>query len=204
MARIEKEFFLSDDVVHLSRELIGCRIFTRFNGQETAAIITETEAYNGIHDKAAHSYGNKRTKRTSTMFGKGGVAYVYLCYGIHHLFNIVVGPQDVPKAILLRAIWPLKGVELMQERRGKLLAMEKMGAGPGTASQALGILTEHDGTDLQGNRIWLEDHVIRPQENDIIVGPRIGVDYAEEDAALPYRFRLTPSTIKQLLNGQST
>ena len=201
MNRIELGTFLRDDVVNIARELIGCSIHTCIDGHKVAALITETEAYNGIYDKAAHSYAGRRTERTETMFEKGGIAYVYLCYGIHHLFNVVVGPPDVPKAILLRAIWPLEGTEVMQTRRGKELIEHKIGAGPGTSTEALGIKTAHNRVDLQGNTIWLEERIVHPQENDIIVGPRIGVEYADEDAKLPYRFRLLPSTTKQLLNG---
>lgn len=201
MTRIRSEFFLRDDVVNIARELIACTIHTNFNGQKVSALITETEAYNGVDDKAAHSFGGRLTERTRIMYGPGGIAYVYLCYGIHHLFNVVVGQRDVPKAVLLRAIWPLEGMEVMNSRRNKELPEHKIGAGPGTSSEALGIKTSHNGTDLQGDVIWLEERIVHPKENDIIVGPRIGVEYAEEDAELSYRFRLLPTTTKQLLNG---
>jgi len=201
MTRIEPEFFLRDDVIKIACELIGCSIHTNINGHKVSALVTETEAYNGVHDKAAHSYDGRFTERTRTMYRPAGIAYVYLCYGIHHLFNVVVGQQGDPKAILLRAIWPLSGMEVMHSRRGKELLEHKIGSGPGTSSEALGIKTSHNGTDLQGDVIWLEERIVQPKENDIIVGPRIGVDHAEEDAELPYRFRLLPSTTKQLLNG---
>ena len=170
MTRIEPEFFLRDDVINIARELIGCTIHTNINGNRVSALITETEAYNGVDDKAAHSYGGRFTERTKTMYCSGGVAYVYLCYGIHHLFNVVVGPSDVPKAVLLRAIWPLAGIDVMHSRRGKILSDHKIGAGPDTSSEALGIKTSHNGTDLQGNVIWLEERMVQPKESNIIVG----------------------------------
>ena len=201
MAKIEADLYEREDVVGFAKELIGCTLHTHFDGIYTSGIITETEAYNGVDDKAAHSYGGKRTKRTEVMFGPGGISYVYLCYGIHHLFNVVIGPPDVPRAILVRAIWPMDGVDHMYTRRGKQLPDHKLGAGPGTSSEALGIKTYHNGIDLRSNEVWLENRIIHPAESDIIVGPRIGVDYAQEDAQLPYRFRLLPKTIKRLLNG---
>ena len=107
MGKLKKDFYLQEDVMAISKQLLGKYLFTNINNRVTAGIITETEAYAGITDKASHAYNNRRTKRTEVMFAAGGVCYVYLCYGIHHLFNIVTNQKDVPHAILIRAITPM-------------------------------------------------------------------------------------------------
>jgi DNA-3-methyladenine glycosylase len=198
--KLEKDFYLSEDVVALSKDLLGKYLYTKIDGKLTAGIITETEAYAGEIDKASHAYGNRRTKRTEVMFGEGGVSYVYLCYGIHHLFNVVTNYKDVPHAILVRAIKPAEGIKTILQRRNiapqKDLQKQidanykKISGGPGTVTQALGIKTEHSGIDLTGNKIWIEDKGIKVNKKDIISGPRVGVAYAAEDALLPYRFIL--------------
>lgn len=188
--KIPKEFYLRSDVVKISKELLGKVLCTYIDGRYTSGIITETEAYNGIIDKASHAYNNRRTNRTEVMFGEGGVAYVYLCYGIHYLFNIVTNYHDHPHAILVRAIKPLEGIDIIMERRKAKKLTAKMTIGPGTISQALGITTKHTGVDLTGNLIWLEDRGIKVKPKDIIIGPRVGIDYAEEHKDLPYRFRI--------------
>jgi DNA-3-methyladenine glycosylase len=188
--RLEQDFYLRDDVVAISRELIGKVLCTRIGGKDTKAVITETEAYAGVGDRASHAYGGRRTLRTEPMFGPGGTAYVYLCYGIHHLFNVVTNAADIPHAILVRAGAPLAGVEVMLERRGKSDVDETLLAGPGSLARALGITTGLTGTSLLGGTLWIEDHGVAIDPGDLLVGPRVGVDYAAEDAALPYRFRL--------------
>ena len=197
--KLEKDFYLSEDVVKISKDLLGKYLFTKIDGKLTAGIIAETEAYAGEIDKASHAYNNRRTKRTEIMFGEGGVSYVYLCYGIHHLFNVVTNYKNAPHAVLVRAIKPVEGIKIILERRNvipegiisefvKKDKKNKIAGGPGTVSQALGIKTEHSGLDLTGNKIWIEDKGIKISQKDIISGPRIGVDYAGEDAKLPYRF----------------
>jgi DNA-3-methyladenine glycosylase len=195
--KISKEFYLGQDVVKISRELLGKVLCTKFNGTVTSGIIVETEAYAGITDRASHAYGGRRTKRTEVMYSEGGTAYVYLCYGIHHLFNIVTNKKDVPHAVLIRAVKPLEGIPRMLKRRKLSLelplkdkAFEKISGGPGTVSQALGISTSHTGEKLSGTKIWIEDRDIKVSGKEIISGPRIGVEYAKEDALLPYRFRI--------------
>ncbi len=183
-------FYHRNDVVQVSRELLGKVLCTRTNGAVTKAVITETEAYAGVGDKASHAYGGRRTRRTEPMFAAGGIAYVYLCYGIHHLFNVVSGEAGTPHAILVRAAQALEGVALMKKRRGRAGAGRALMAGPGTVSQALGITTKLTGSSLLGKRIWIEDHGIAVEDDRIAVGPRVGVDYAAEDAARPYRFIL--------------
>ena len=187
-------FYRREDVVQVSRELLGKVLCTRTNGAVTRAVITETEAYAGVGDKASHAYGGRRTRRTEPMYADGGIAYVYLCYGIHHLFNVVSAGAGTPHAILVRAGRPLEGLVLMTKRRGRAATDKTLMAGPGTFSQALGITTKLTGSSLQGGRIWIEDHGIEVDPGRIVTGPRVGVDYAAEDAARPYRFIVQESS----------
>lgn len=182
------EYYKHHDVLFLSQDLLGKVLFTKFNDQLTGGIIIETEAYRAPEDKASHAFDNKRTKRNAVMFREGGVCYVYLCYGIHALFNIVTNQADIPHAILIRAIEPLVGVDEMLIRRRKLKLTQNLTVGPGALTQALGIHTAHNGLPLTGPEIWLEDHGIYYGNKNIGAGPRIGVDYAGEDALHPWRF----------------
>ena len=190
MSKIPLEFYLQEDVVKLSQQLLGKLICTKIDGTVCKAIITETEAYAGKEDKASHAYGGRRTKRTEIMYAKGGISYVYLCYGIHFLFNIVSNQIDIPHAVLIRAIHPLVGSKEMLERRKLKVQTDSSFNGPAKVTQALGIRLDHNGIQLNSNSIWLEDHTIQVEEEEIESGPRIGIDYAEEDAYLPYRFVL--------------
>lgn len=189
MSPIPPEYYQSLDVIKISQDLLGKLIVTEFNGKRSSGIIVETEAYKGPEDKASHAYNNRRTKRTETMFAQGGVVYMYLCYGIHHLLNIVTGPKDTPHAVLIRAIEPIDGIELMLKRRKLDTLKRNLTAGPGLVSQALGLTTKHDGLPLSASPIWLEDH-LRVPKKDIIASPRVGVGYAKEHANLPWRFRI--------------
>ncbi len=185
---LPESFYAREDVVAIARELLGKVLVTRFEGVVTSGIIVETEAYAGVKDKASHAYGGRRTDRTEIMYMQGGVAYVYLCYGIHHLFNVVTHSQDVPHAVLIRGLEPLEGVDVMMQRRGKAKLDRTLSAGPGALSGALGIHRQHTGLSLQGPDIFIEDRGIVYVEADIVAASRIGVDYAKEDALLPYRF----------------
>lgn len=194
-ARLTSAFFVREDVVAISRELLGKVLATCFDGQRSAGIIVETEAYRGPDDRACHAWMNRRTRRTEVMFARGGRAYVYLCYGIHHLFNIVTGRQDMPHAVLIRALEPLDNVSLMLERRGLDKPERRLTAGPGTLSQALGIHTRHSGTLLTApdSPIWLEDRGIRLQERHMLASPRVGIPYGGESRDWPWRFRVAGS-----------
>lgn len=183
---LSKSYFENPDVVFLARDLIGKQLTTSINRVVTSGIITETEAYAGQGDKACHAHLGKFTKRTKVMYESGGIAYVYLCYGIHNLFNIVTNTEGNADAVLIRAIEPTHGMEIMQERRGKFKIDKSLTSGPGNLTKALGITKFHNESSVVGNDIWIED--IDEKVSNIEETTRIGIDYAEEDAELPWRF----------------
>lgn len=187
--KLPADFYQSEDVVDLAQQLLGKRLVTRINEVKTAGIIVETEAYRGSEDRASHAFGGRRTARTETMYLPGGHAYIYLCYGIHHLFNVVTAPADTPFAILVRAVEPVEGIETMLERRGKDSLKPNLTAGPGSMSQALGITTKLDATPLTSDQIWIEEGSTISKRK-IIASPRVGVDYAGDHAQWPWRFRV--------------
>ena len=187
MAKLPFSFYLNTDVNSLARQLIGKMLFTQIDGEITAGIIVETEAYAGIEDKASHAYGGRLTDRTKTMYLKGGVSYVYLCYGIHNLFNVVTGPLNMPHAVLIRGVEPVIGTEIMLQRRGMALLKPNLTAGPGALSKALGIDRTFNAKDLTGEEIWIEDGWDVDLES-IVAAPRVGVGYAADHALLPWRY----------------
>ncbi|MFO8030574.1 MAG: DNA-3-methyladenine glycosylase [Cyclonatronaceae bacterium] len=193
--KLPKSFFLVDDVVSRARTLLGCRLWTRINGAVTAGVIVETEAYDGRSDRASHAYGGRRTPRTTVFYREGGIAYTYLCYGIHTLFNVITGPEEVPHAVLVRAIRPCEGIDTILKRRNQSAVRRNTGGGPGLVSQALGITTELNGTDLGGEMIWITrgDREEQPSAENVIASRRVGIDYAGPDAHLPWRFRIKNS-----------
>lgn len=190
MTKLSRDFYLNTDVVQAARDLLGKVLYTCVDDEISAGIIVETEAYCGATDKACHAYPNKRTKRTETMFQVGGTAYVYLCYGIHHMFNVVTNVKDTADAVLIRGVEPLEGLELMKTRRKLKKPGTNLTAGPAVLAQALGITTSDDMTDLLGDKIWLEDHDNTYNDDEVIASPRVGIDYAGDDALLPWRFRV--------------
>ncbi len=185
--KLSQSFYHSNDVVSISKQLLGKYLCTNLEGVLTVGKIVETEAYCGATDKACHAYLGKNTNRTKVMFEEGGRAYIYMCYGIHHLFNIVTNKQGYADAVLIRAVEPVYNIDIMLARRKRNKLDYKLTSGPGKLSQALGLKKELNNTDLFGNTIW-----VSPNENitedQIIATPRIGIDYAEEDALLPWRF----------------
>lgn len=191
--RLSSGFYRRADVVRISRELLGQYLFTRIGDQGlTGGRIVETEAYAGATDRASHAYGNRRTRRTAVMYSTGGVAYVYLCYGLHSLFNIITGVMGIPHAVLIRALEPTHGIPVMLRRRHKARLDRTLTAGPGALAQALGITVRHSGQSLLGNEIWLEKGIaLHPEQ--IVATPRIGVDYAGAHAKRPWRFRVRAS-----------
>jgi DNA-3-methyladenine glycosylase len=186
--KLPLSYYLNQNVIFLAKDLLGKVLFTQIEGQITAGIIVETEAYFGEIDRASHAYGGRRTNRTEIMYSEGGVSYVYLCYGIHHLFNIVTSVKGQPHAVLIRAIDPLIGAEIMELRRNMPVNKSAISSGPGSAAKALGIDHSFNKKDLGGEEIWIEDHGIKYTDDEIAASPRIGVAYAQEDAFLPWRF----------------
>ena len=188
MKKLESGFYQRKNVLVVARELLGKILVTNWEGIVTSGRIVECEAYNGITDRASHAVGGRRTARNEIMYGAGGFSYVYLCYGIHHLFNVVTNLQDVPHAILIRAVEPVEGIEEMLLRTGKKKPDYTLTRGPGNVSKALGIYTKHNGIFLSDEKLFIADDGKKYTRSDIVASPRIGVDYAGEDAKLPYRF----------------
>ena len=186
--KLDYSFYSRADVVKIARDLLGKILTTNFDGTRTSGRIVETEAYAGEGDRASHAYGGRRTARTEVMYNEPGTAYVYLCYGIHHLFNVVTNEKDIPHAILIRALEPLEGIDTMLKRTGKKQLDYTLTRGPGNVSKALGLFTHYTGESLLGDDIYISDDGFKISKKDIGVTARIGVDYAGEDAELLYRF----------------
>ena len=185
--KLEESFYLRKDVVKIAKELLGMALFTRVRGRVTAGIIVETEAYSQ-QEKGCHAYRGM-TERNKVMFGAGGVSYVYLCYGIHHLFNIVTNVEGVADAVLIRAMQPHLGVEHML-RRIKKQSTSRIGSGPGKLTKAMGIDRSFNGKYLLSDDVWVEDIRIKLAKSKIMVSKRIGIGYAGRDALLPWRFSI--------------
>jgi len=188
MMKLPAEFYQRKNVVQISKDLLGKILVTNWNGIVTSGRIVECEAYAGAIDKASHASGGRRTARNEIMYGRGGFAYVYLCYGIHHLFNVVTNSEDVPHAVLIRALDPLRGIDEMLLRTSKKKLDHTLTRGPGNVSKALGIVTKYSGSSLLGDKIFIADDGIKYSRKQIGASQRIGVDYAGRDALLPYRF----------------
>lgn len=174
-------------MVQIAQELLGKMVVTQWNGATTSGRIVETEAYAGTADKASHAYRG-RTPRTAVMFAEGGTAYIYLCYGIHQMFNIVTNIEGIPHAVLIRALEPLQGIDTMLQRTGKTTLDHSLTRGPGNVGRALGFHTSQSGQSLQSDELYIGDDGFVVEQKNIVATPRIGVAYAAEDALLPYRF----------------
>ena len=188
MKKLDYYFYNRADVVNIARELLGKVLVTQWDGVVTSGRIVETEAYRGVTDRASHAWNGRRTGRTEIMYDEGGKGYVYLCYGIHHLFNVVTNIKDTPHAVLVRAVEPLEGISTMLQRTGKKKPDRTLTSGPGNVSKALGLLVSHSGVSLLEEAVFIADDGYALKKKDIIATTRIGVDYAGEDALLPYRF----------------
>jgi DNA-3-methyladenine glycosylase len=187
--KLPREFYLRPNVLTVARDLLGkLLVVPDPNGERVSGKIVEVEAYRGPEDRASHAYGGRRTKRTETMYRVGGVAYVYFVYGMYFQFNVVSGVEDVPHAILVRALEPVEGIEIMRERR-HAHRDHNLTSGPGKLCIAMGIDRELNGVDLLGEQVWLEEYEnVSPRH--IARGPRIGIDYAEQWIDKPWRFWL--------------
>ena len=181
-------FYQRKDVVKIAKELLGKIVVTNFEAQITSGRIVETEAYVGLTDKASHSFAGKRTPKNEHMYSAGGTAYIYICYGMHQMLNVVTNEKEIPDAVLIRAIEPLEGIKIMGQRTGKKESDKTLTRGPGNVGKALGIFKHHSGLYLLEDEIYLlDDHKKIPKEN-IGISKRIGVESAGADALLPYRF----------------
>lgn len=188
MKKLPLDFYLRSNVLQIAEDLLGKVVVTKWDGIITSARIVETEAYAGVTDRASHAYGARRTNRNDIMYAHGGVSYVYLCYGIHHLFNVVTNANGIPHAILIRAGEPLLGIKEMLKRTGKKELDNTLTRGPGNLSKALGIYTQHSGYSLLNKNLFIAEDDFSYSKKEIIASPRIGVGYAGDDALLPYRF----------------
>jgi DNA-3-methyladenine glycosylase len=185
--KLPPSFYQRQNVVEIAQEVLGKILFTKINGKISAGMIVETEAYSR-KEKGCHAFAGK-TERNKVMFEKGGVAYVYLCYGIHHLFNIVTNEVGNADAVLIRALQPWQGEELMMQRMN-VKSLKKITSGPGKLTKALGIDRSCNGKDLSGSEVWIEDVGQTVSKKDCVASARIGIDYAGKDALLPWRFSI--------------
>jgi DNA-3-methyladenine glycosylase len=185
--RLEPGFYERSNVVKIARELLGKALYTQVDGVSSGGIIVETEAYSW-KERGCHAFGGKMTSRNEMMFRAGGHAYVYLCYGIHNLFNIVTNVEGLADAVLIRAIEPLVGIDAMKERRGKVKDPFQLTSGPGKLTKALGIDRSFNGKFLLNSEVWIEDVGEKLKSKHIAASKRIGIDYAGKDAKLPWRF----------------
>ena len=185
--KLPREFYTRSDVLEVARDLLGKKLVVPArNGRRVAGLIVETESYRGPEDRASHAYGGRRTNRTETMYGLGGSAYVYFVYGMYNQFNVVTNVENVPHAVLVRALEPAEGIDLMRRRRRGCSEYE-LTSGPGRLCLAMGIDRSLDKADLLGRRVWIEEGVsISPRQ--IARGPRVGIDYAEKWVTKPWRF----------------
>ncbi len=188
MKKLPIQFYKRPDVVLIAKELIGKIIVTNFNGLITTGRIVETEAYAGLTDRASHSYGGKRTARNEHMYAGAATAYVYICYGMHHLFNVVCNEKNIPDAVLIRAVEPLTGIAVMQARTGKLKAGNSLTKGPGNAAKALGISKIHSGINLLKDEVYLADDGYTIEAKSIGISKRIGIDGTGDAVLKPFRF----------------
>lgn len=185
--KLSREFYERKNVVTIARELLGKGLFTNIDGVITGGKIVETEAYSW-KEKGCHAYNNRKTQRNAVMFENGGLVYVYLCYGMHHLFNVVTNTKDTAEAVLIRALEPIAGIPEMTLRRGRIPSPKHLTSGPGKLSKAMGIDRSMNGKSLLDSEVWIEDIGLKLTSRNIEVSPRIGIDYAGDDARLPWRF----------------
>lgn len=186
--KLPLSFYQRNDAVLVARELLGKHVYTRINGEITGGIIVETEAYQGPEDRGSHAYNNRKTPRNEIMFGAGGVVYMYICYGIHDMLNVVTGTEGTSHAVLIRAVEPTIGIELMRERRQVFNEDTRLCRGPGALAKALGLVKAHNGIDLQEDIIWIEDRGMSIDEHVIVPSARVGMNFDGPYKTIPWRF----------------
>jgi DNA-3-methyladenine glycosylase len=201
--RLPEKFFLRSNTVRVAEDLLGkLLVVPTPDGTRVSGMIVETEAYMGVDDKAAHSYGGRRTARNEITYAEGGHVYVFFIYGMYYQLNIVTGPAEHAHVVLIRAVEPVEGIDVMRERRGKM-PDKNLTSGPGKLAIALGIDRSLNGEHLSGDRIWVEEYR-NIKRSEIASGPRVGIDYAEEFIEMPWRFWIignkyvskTPKSVK--------
>ena len=193
-AKILPAAFYQRNTKLVARELLGKTLYHRKDAITTSGIIIETEAYLGIHDPACHTFGGRSTPRVQSMYRAGGCSYVYFIYGIHFCFNVVTQSEGEPEAVLIRALLPLEGIEVMKQRRG-LVVEKNLCSGPGKLCQALAIDSSCDGLDLQGPQLYIQETIL-PSKIKIQSGPRIGIASVGEAKHWPLRFFCDPNLLK--------
>jgi DNA-3-methyladenine glycosylase len=186
--RLDQSFYNRKDVVQIARDLLGKILVTQWDATRCSGRIVETEAYAGVEDRASHAFGGRRTIRSEDLYGAPGTIYVYICYGMHHLFNVITNKKDIPHGVLIRALEPLEGIDQMLIRTGKPVADFTITKGPGNLARAMGMSKLHSGGNLFSEEIFIEDDGMRYKKDQIAITKRIGVESAREDAELPYRF----------------
>lgn len=188
---LPRSYYESEDIFAIAKSLLGKKLCSNIDGKYCCGYIVETEAYKAPEDKASHAYLNKLTPRTKTMFSKPGTGYVYIIYGTFHLFNVISAPEGIAHCILIRAVEPIEGADVMLERRGMEIVSKNLTNGPGKFSIAMGIHKNYNGTDLSiPSDLWIEEGLPEIMEDQILIGPRVGMSTAEEASNLPYRFRV--------------
>lgn len=187
--KLPLSIYLKDPFEIAKNHLLGAYLCTCINNELTVGKITELEVYMGAEDKGAHTYNYRRTPRVESCYRAGGCAYVFFIYGMHYHFNVVIADKDDPKAILIRAVEPVQGVEVMKKRRS-ICDIKQLTNGPGKLCQALGITKAFDGIDLTGDMIWIAPRTDEIKAEDIIATSRIGIGYAEEYKYKEWRFVL--------------
>jgi DNA-3-methyladenine glycosylase len=185
---LEKSFYNRKNVLQVARNLLGKILITQLDGVRSSGRIVETEAYAGVGDRASHAFGGRRTARTEHLYGEPGTVYIYISYGMHHLFNVITNKKGIPHGVLIRALEPIEGVEHMLERTGKFSGDLSITKGPGNLSRAMGMNKIHSGGNVFSEEIFIADDGLRYKKNEIIVTKRIGIEGAREDADLLYRF----------------
>lgn len=186
--KLPLSFYRRNDAVLVARELLGKHVFSRIDGELTGGVIVETEAYQGPEDRGSHAYNHRKTARNEIMYNAGGVAYMYICYGIHDMLNVVTGEDGISHAVLIRAVEPLIGIEVMRERRQVFNDDTRLCRGPGSLAKALGLVKAHNGIDLLEDTIWIEDRNELVIDSEIVASARVGMNFDGPYKTIPWRF----------------